>query len=80
MKLYQTQAGFHRISHTMFTCVDGEKDLIRESSAVKEPGDTPGTCFLWVGADHHLGRKEVRELWLALARWLDTGTLAEGVK
>ncbi len=78
MKLTTTDRGFQRIEHRALGTRDEKARVVQQSSAVgdyPDAMDRPGSSFLWIGADHHLNREEVKELRDALTHWLNTGKL-----
>jgi hypothetical protein len=79
MKVTLTHRGFEWIDHPTRGNEPGIDRLVSQSSAVGDYDDAldrPGTSFLWIGADHHLNRNQVRELIAHLTAWVDTGSLA----
>lgn len=79
MRARKTNRGFIIITHEKYQNKPGEMTrLIQESSAIGDHDnafDNPGSSFLWVGADHHLSREEVKELIDRMQYWLDYGQL-----
>lgn len=83
MKAIKNNRGFIVVLEEKYQNIPGEfTRLIQESSAVGEKCledelEKPGSSFLWVGEDHHLDRKKVKELVKRMQHWLDTGRLKE---
>ena len=75
MKIGKTARGFTIIEEEKYQNERGVfTRLIQESSAIgnyKDAWNYPGSSFLWVGEDHHLNRKQVRELIRHLQYWLN---------
>lgn len=75
----RTSRGFVVVKAEKYQNERGELTrLIQESSAVgnyDNAVDSPGSSFLWVGADHHLNREEVGELIERMQHWLAKGRL-----
>ena len=75
MKAYTTDRGFVRVDHKKYQNTPNENTrIVQESSAIGDYDDSfsvPGSSFLWIGQDHHLNRKEVKELIGRMQYWLD---------
>ena len=79
MRVIKTDRDFRVILHNKYASKPKkETRLVQESSAIGEYRDScdkPGSSFLWIGADHHLNRKEVSGLIKRLQFWLDNKRL-----
>ena len=67
--------GFVVLEHDVYP-PGGVARLAQESSAIGDADGSmykPGTSFLWIGAEHHLNRSEVRYLVHFLEAWLERG-------
>lgn len=79
MNLSKTERGFWRLTHPTYPDQHRER-LLQESSAIGDYKDAPdkaGSSFLWLGAVHHLNRKEVEMARDLLSNWLKTGRLGD---
>ena len=78
MRVKTGQRGFVRVVHPEYPNTGEETRLVQQSSIIgndENSWDIPGSSYLWIGADHHLNREEVRQLIKYLARWCATGRL-----
>ncbi len=78
MNRITNERGFQLIRHQMYTDEQVQLRVVGQSSAIgdyEDSLDKPGSSFLWVGGELHLGRKEVAELAGYLKNWLETGEL-----
>jgi hypothetical protein len=71
MHIIKGKRGFEFLMHGTTLAPLEEQRLASQSSA-----DHPGTSFLWIGNNHHLGREDVAQLVRHLQAWLETGSLA----
>ena len=73
MKFSKTDRGFGLVEHPTHANEPQMKSLVQESSAIgdyEHSYDEPGSSYLWVGADHHLDREQVRMLIKVMEWWL----------
>ena len=80
MTPYVSDRGFRGVDHPRYLNPHDNIQILQESSAIGDYDDSwdkPGSSYLWVGADHHLDRDEVRELIGYMKHWLKTGRTAE---
>lgn len=68
MKLIKSERGFMFLMHRNYT-EPVESRVISESSA------DPLGKYLWIGQNHHITRREAKQLAKHLQRWIETGTL-----
>jgi hypothetical protein len=79
MHIIKGKRGFEFLMHGTTLAPLEEQRLASQSSAIgdhEDSADHPGTSFLWIGNNHHLGREDVAQLVRHLQAWLETGSLA----